>query len=216
MSEVKKRAYSSAVRQEQAAQTRARIVEAAAALFAEEGYGRTSIKAIAERAGVAVDTVYAVFGTKARVLTAIIDARLAPAGDASVLDRPEARAVRDEPDQRRQIKLFARDMAALSTRVRPVFEILRTAPAVEPELAALLEEMEGYRLRNMRAFVGWVAAHGPLRTSVDRAAESVWVVASPEVGRMLCDSRGWTERQHAAWLEDALVRLLLPDPDSHD
>ncbi|HEX4984291.1 MAG TPA: helix-turn-helix domain-containing protein, partial [Ilumatobacteraceae bacterium] len=125
---VKKRSYSSAVRQEQAARTRTRIVEAAGALFEANGYARTTIREIAEQADVASDTVYAVFGSKARVLTALIDARLAPGADvANVMDRPEARAVRDEPDQHRQVHLFARDMATTASRVRGVFEILRTA-----------------------------------------------------------------------------------------
>ncbi|TML12379.1 MAG: TetR/AcrR family transcriptional regulator [Actinobacteria bacterium] len=131
---VKKRAYSSTVRQEQAAQTRARIVEAAGELFESNGYARTTIAAIADRAGVAADTVYTIFGGKARILTALIDVRLAPAtGVANVLDRPQAHAVRDEPDQRRQLSAFARDMAAVSARVRPVYE-MRSSPRWPPSM----------------------------------------------------------------------------------
>jgi AcrR family transcriptional regulator len=209
---VKKRAYRSPVRQEQAALTRARILEAAGDLFVSRGYGRTTIRQIAEQAGVSGDTVYAVFGTKARVLTALIDRRLAPApGTDSVLERPEAEAVRTEPDQRRQIHLFARDMAAVSERVRPVFEILRTAAAVDPAMGSVHAEMDSYRLRNMSQAAQWIAAHGPLRVDETRAGEIIWALASPDVGRMLCDGRGWTTEQYATWLEDALVRLLLPD-----
>ena len=62
----KKRSYSSAVREENAAQTRVRILEAAGDLFASNGYAGTTIREIADRANVAVDTVYAVFGNKAR------------------------------------------------------------------------------------------------------------------------------------------------------
>ena len=211
---VKKRAYSSPVRQEQAALTRARIVEAAGDLFIALGYARTTIRQIGEAANVSPDTVYAVFGTKARVLTALIDQRLAPApGVDNVLDRPEVRAVRDEPNQRRQLHLFARDMAAVSTRVRPVYEILRTASAVEPEMDAIRAEMDEYRLRNMRQAANWIAAHGPLRVDIDRASEIIWALASPDVSRMLCDGRDWTQDEYAEWLEDALVRLLLPVDD---
>jgi AcrR family transcriptional regulator len=207
---VKKRSYSSAVRQEQAAQTRARIVEAAGALFTSNGYGRTTIRAIADSAGVAVDTVYAVFGNKARVLTALIDARLAPTeGVANVMERPEAFAVRDEPDPRRQIHLFALDIAAISTRVRGVYEIMRTASTIEPEMAAIFAEMENYRLANMRRLAEWLAARAPLRVEIDRAAETIWALASPDVAKMLCDGRGWTEAEHAAWLEDMLEHTLL-------
>ena len=208
---VKKRAYSSAVREEQATRTRARIIEAAGALFETNGYARTTIRQIAEEAGVASDTVYAIFGSKARVLTALIDSRLAPGvGIANVMDRPEAQAVRDEPDPRRQLHLFARDMAATAARVRGVFEILRTASAVEPEMAAILVEMNGYRLANMRRVANWIAEHGSLRVDVERAAEIIWVLASPDVATMLRDGRGWSVDEHAEWLEDALVRTLLP------
>jgi AcrR family transcriptional regulator len=207
-----RRPYSSAVRREQAAQTRSRIVEAAGELFLAAGYARTTIREIADRAGVAPDTVYAVFGSKARVLTALIDARLAPApGVANVMDRPEAQAVRDEPDARRQIELFAGDIAEISERVRPVYEILRTASAVEPDLAPVFAEMDGYRFRNMSQVANWFAARGPLRVDVDRAAEIIWTLASPDVARMLCDRQGWTREQYADWLADTLTRTLLPD-----
>jgi AcrR family transcriptional regulator len=207
---VKKRPYSSPVREEQAARTRARILGAAGELFEASGYGRTTVRQIAEAAGVAVDTVYAVFGNKARVLTALIDQRMAPAaGVGNVLDRPEAQAVRDEPDQRRQLHLFALDMAAVSTRVRPVYEILRTASAVEPEMAAIHAEMDGYRLQNMTEAARWLEAHGPLRVEVDRAGEIIWALASPDVARMLCDVRGWTQDEYATWLEGTLAAALL-------
>jgi AcrR family transcriptional regulator len=208
---VKKRQYASAVRQEQAAQTRTRIVEAAGVLFASHGYARTTIREIAEAADVAADTVYAVFGNKARVLTALIDARLAPPGVDNVTERAQAQAVRNEPDQRRQLHLLARDIAAISTRVRPMYEIMRTASAVEPDMATVFAEMDGYRLHNMRQVAGWIAARGPLRFEVDRAAETIWAIASPDVARMMCEGRRWTEADYAEWLEDVLVRTLLPE-----
>jgi AcrR family transcriptional regulator len=206
------RKYSSAVRDEQAARTRTRIVDAASALFLERGYARTTMKDIADGAGVARDTVHAVFGSKARVLTALIDARLVP--DESVVNvtqRPDAQAVKHELDQRKQLELFAKFIAATSTRLRPVFEILRTASAVEPEMASVFEEMDRFRLANMQTYAKWVAARGPLRVSTKRAGEVIWTLASPDVGRMLCDELGWSEAQHARWLADTLIRTLLPD-----
>lgn len=209
---VKKRSYDSPVRQEQAAQTRARIVEAAAGLFEAAGYARTTIREIADAAGVAVDTVYATFGSKPRVLTAVIDDRLsAGTGVANVMERPEAIAVRDEPDQRRQLALLARDLASVVARVGPVFEIMRTAASVEPRMAAVYAEMQGYRAQNLRRAVEWVAAHGPLRVSVDAAADTLWVLAAPDVARLLCQGKGWSTDDYAAWLEDLLVRTLLLD-----
>jgi hypothetical protein len=53
-----------------------------------------------------------------------------------------------------------------------------------------------------------------LRIDVDRAGQIIWALASPDVARMFCDGQGWTQEQYAEWLEDALVRVLLPD-DGH-
>jgi AcrR family transcriptional regulator len=208
---VKKRAYRSDFRRQQAALTRTAIVDAAADLFVSEGYARTTIRAIAERAGVAPDTVYATFGAKVRVLTGVIDDRLAPPGVDNVMERPEAQAVRTEPDQSNQLRRFAHDIASLSTRVRPIFEVLRTASASEPEVRAVFDEMEAYRFTNMARVATWLSEQGPLRVDRDRAAAIIWTLASPDVARMLCDVQGWSEAEHAEWLASALAASLLPD-----
>jgi len=207
-----KRKYSSVVREEQAARTRTRILDAASELFLEHGYARTTMKDIAAQADVARDTVHAIFGSKARVLTALIDQRLVPDDSvANVTQRPDALAIRDEVDQRQQIELLARFIAGISTELRPVFEILRTASAVEPEMAKVFEEMDRFRLKNMQTYARWIAARGSLRVSTRRAGEMIWALASLDVARMLCDEIGWTESQHARWLADTLIRTLLPD-----
>lgn len=209
---VKPRRYQSRLRQEQAALTRQRILDAAGELFVRRGYGTTSIRQIADAAAVAPDTVYATFGSKARLLTAVLDIRLAPGGEASILDRPEVRRLREERDPRQFLRAFARDYAVMSERVRPASEVLRTAKAVEPEMAVVREEVEGNRFQFMRTVVEWLADITTLRTSVERAAQIVWTLASPDVGRMLCDVQGWTSDEYATWLEETLSETLLPNP----
>ncbi len=206
---VKKRAYTSALRTEQAARTRRLIVEAAAELFVSAGYARTTIKEIALHAGVAPDTVYAIFGTKVRVLTAVLDLRLAPGGEENILETDQPRAMRDEPDQCRQLRMFAWDIAAISARIRPIFEVLRTAAAVEPEVEEVFAEMEQHRLAHMRQVAAWLARRGPLMVSRNRAGEIIWTLTSPDVGRMLCDVQGWSQAEHATWLEGTLACALL-------
>ncbi|MCA1695440.1 MAG: TetR/AcrR family transcriptional regulator [Actinobacteria bacterium] len=205
---VKSRRYHSPVRQEQAGRTRRRILDAAGELFVRQGYG-TSIRAIAEAAQVAPDTVYATFGSKARLLTALLDLRLAPGGETSLLDRPEAQRMREASDPVRLLRLFARDYATFSARARPVSEVLRTAKAVEPEMTAVREEIEAYRFEYMRAIVVWLAELTELLVPVDRASQIVWALASPDVGRMLCDVQGWTADEYADWLTETLVGSLL-------
>ncbi len=209
MKPVKTRGYNSPVRREQAARTRQRILDAAGDLFVRQGYGTTSVRQIAGAAHVAPDTVYATFGSKARLLTALLDIRLAPGGQSSILDRPQTQAIREERDPRQMLRLFARDYAAMSERVRPVSEVLRTAKAVEPQMAAVREEMEAHRFEYMQTIVHWLAKRTKLRMPVNRAAQIVWALASPDVGRMLCDVQGWTTGEYAYWLEDTLATALL-------
>src|SRR6478735_957751 len=91
------RPYSSAVREEQARRTRARIVHAADELFRERGYAKATMKGIAERSGVARDTVHAIFGSKAALSPAIVDLRLVPDESVpNVADAPEGQAVKNE------------------------------------------------------------------------------------------------------------------------
>jgi AcrR family transcriptional regulator len=204
------RSYSSRVRDEQAARTRIRIVEAADELFRERGYTGTTMKDVAERAGVARDTVHAVFGTKARLLPAIIDLRLVP--DESVLnvsDTPQGQAVMNEPDRARQIERFAEFITGLNVALRPVFLVLRDAAGSEPEVAEMLATLEKNRMRNMHLYASWFAARGPLRMSTRKAAETIFAIVSPDVGRLVCDELGWSQKQHAAWVADVLKQALL-------
>ncbi len=103
-----KRSYSSVRRQAQARETRQSILDAALELFVASGYAATSIQAIAERAAVAVQTVYAVFGTKRELLRQLIESTIT--GDdhpLPITERHEAQAVAAEPDGRRRAELDA-------------------------------------------------------------------------------------------------------------
>lgn len=170
------------------------------------------MKDIAARAGVARDTVHAVFGNKARLIPAIIDLRLVP--DESVLnvaDSPQDRAVMNETDPARQIELFADFITRLNVVLRPVLPIVRAAAPGEPEVAKTLRMLERNRMKNMRLYANWFAARGPLRMSTAKAADTIFAIVSPDVGHLLCDELGWSQRRHAAWVADVLKRTLLPD-----
>jgi AcrR family transcriptional regulator len=207
------RRYDSALRKEQARQTRARMLDAAQRLFAERGYASTTMDAIAAEAGVAVDTVYAGFGSKRGVLSALMDVRVG--GDdqpVELLDRSGPQAVRRETDQRRQVATFARDVTGIIERARPVDDVIRGAAAVDIEIAAMRANLQEVRFQNMRRFVSWLTANGPLRSGVgeDDAAAIVWSLTSPEIHRLLRVDRAWSAEQYAEWLGQTLTLTLLP------
>jgi AcrR family transcriptional regulator len=214
-----KRRYSSTRRQAQAAETHRQIVAAAGKLFAELGYTGTTIDDIAREAGIAVQTVYAHFGSKRAILTRLVEVSVG--GDEApvpILERPEPQAVRHEPDQQRQLRLFAHGIGEIMARMSTIFEIMRAAAKAEPEIAELLQQLLAERLQNLTRFAGWVAANGPLRGDLDVAAagETIWLLTSAEVYRLLTVDRGWTRDQYEHWLGTTLVTLLLPSHTAQD
>ena len=208
-----RRPYRSRLRAEQAAQTRLRILEASGDLFAERGYGATTIDAVAARAGVAVDTVYATFGTKKGMLSALIDLRVTGSGEGSdVLAGEGPRALRKVSNQRQMLAGFAADIVPRIERVRPIDDVMQSAGAIDPEIAELRARMQENRFSKLRTFIEWLAANGALRRDmdVDEAATIAWTLTSPEVNRLLRDVRGWSSQRYQEWLSATLVRVLLP------
>ncbi len=207
-----KRKYVSHRRQAQARETQGQIVQAARRLFIERGYTGTTIEQIATEAGVAVETVYATFGSKRVVLSRLISASVV--GDTEpvpLLERQGPQAVRRERDQHRQIALFATDIREILERVGPVFGVMRTAAETERDIAAMLQSLLDERMQGITQFVVWLASNGPLREglAVPDAAETVWTLTSAEVHHLLTVDRRWPGDHYEEWLRDSLTRLLL-------
>lgn len=208
-----RRPYRSRVRAEQAAQTRLRILEASGELFAERGYVATTIDAVAARAGVAVDTIYAIFGTKKGLLSALIDLRVTGSTEGSdVLAGEGPRALRTMSDRRQMLAGFAADIVARIERVRTIDDVMQSAAVIDPDIADLRARMQENRFSKLRTFTEWLAANGALRRhmDVDEAAAIVWTLTSPEVNRLLRDVRGWSSQRYQQWLTTTLPRVLLP------
>lgn len=210
-----KRRYNSTRRQALARETRYQILDAARKLFITHGYAGTTMEALAQEAGVAVETVYATFGSKRAVLTRLVDVSvLGDEESMPLLDRPDPQAVRKEPDQRRQIRLFTHGISAIMDRAGPLWGVIRSAAYSDDEIAAILRRMLTTRHDNLLAFVGWVERNGPLRAGLnaEEAADTVWSVSSAEVHHLLTVDRGWPAERYEQWLGDTLIALLLP-PD---
>lgn len=180
---VKRRRYESPVRRERARQTRAAVVQAAHRRLLSDGYAPTTLAAVANDASVSVDTVYAVFGGKRGLLAAVMDVNVG--GDdepVAVLDRELPQRMRAESDQRTQIALFASGMAVELERMRPLDDVLRSAAAVDPDVAAARHQQNDVqRHAAMTVVVGWIRDRGPLHAGLGEstAADVVWTLTSP-------------------------------------
>jgi AcrR family transcriptional regulator len=210
--EVKGRPYDSRRRQAQSQRTRERILEAARDLMLERGYRATTISAVATRAGVNVDTIYAAVGRKPVILRELIERAISGTDHAvEAEDRDYVRAVQAEPDPVRKLAIYADAMGRIQARMAPLFLALRDASTTEPEAEEVWQAISRRRAANMRRFVGDLRDAGGDRAgqSVDEAADVVWALASSELYVLLTVERGWTRRRYQRWLADSWCRLLL-------
>lgn len=208
-----RRSYRSPVRQERARANRVAILEAATRLFVEGGYPATSVASIAAEAGVSEDLVYVQFKNKRQLLVEVLNYSVTGETDGPrVLEQEGPQAVRAEKDQRRQIAMFAADIAGRTARARPIDDVMKSAALVDDVIADKRLHLQRTRLRNLTAFVTWVAGNGPLRDglSVDEAAATVWALTGPDMHRMLVDDLGWPQRRFAGWIHTTLEAALLP------
>ena len=208
-----RRPYDSSRRREQAAQTRRDIVTAAGTLFRDRGYG-VSMPEIAAEAGVVVETVYRIFGTKAGLFRAVVEALLA--GGAARAERPveerdAIRALIEEPDPARQVAQYAATQpGSTAGRARSCGRSATRRPG-DPELTALWAEMETWRYEGQGRFVGMLAGRGALRAGrpLDEAKAVVWTLCSLAVYDQLVIDRGWDDDRYEAWLAETLACELL-------
>lgn len=208
-----KRAYNSTARRLQSEQTRRSILEAARKLFLERGYDGTTIQAIAAEAGVAPETIYAIFGSKLAMLQKILQAGLT--GDykpVSFLEREHIQENLRNPDQKNLIFLFAKDIYQIMTRISPVFTLLRVTARTNPEISVYLKELLEERRQAMNKVVAALQRAGPLREnlSAEQARDTIWALSSAEMFDLLTHDLQYTEEQYVSWLSSSLYRLLLP------
>ena len=209
--DVKPRAYRSTLRAEQAQETRRRIRDAADALFLERGYTDVSMDDIARSAGVARQTVFSAFGSKARVLKEAVDVRLA--GDdapVSLAERPAARRMLASSDPVEAIRRSAKLIVDVALRVAPLWPALRQAAAVDSEIADLLRTYDRARHEGIGEVVDVVAKLGALRRGRSRAKakDAVFLLTDPSTVDH-AERLGWSRADLERWYTDCLSALLL-------
>jgi AcrR family transcriptional regulator len=206
------RRYASPQRTAQAAATRHAILEAARDLFSERGYVATPVSAIAARAGVAVDTVYAAVGKKPELMRALIESALS--GTDEVIpaeERDYVVRVRAAPTAQAKLAIYAAAIAAIGLRMAPVHRALREASVTDAGCAQLRAQISSRRAANMRLFAADLRATGELREELSdvEVADIVWSMNAAEYYDLLVTERGWTPGRFGEWLLDAWTRLLL-------
>jgi AcrR family transcriptional regulator len=206
------RSYDSPRRREQAAATRREILEAARRLFEQHGYAGTSMAAIASEARISLKTVYLAFETKSGLLRALWHLLLrGDEEDVPVGERPWFRAVLEEPDPERQLRLNVRNAKQVRGRLGSLLEVIRNAATQDPEIDALWNRIQTDFYDNQRSVIEALHRKQALKPELDvaRATDILWTLNHPNVYRLLVTDRGWTPDHHEEWLADLLCSLLL-------
>jgi TetR/AcrR family transcriptional regulator, regulator of autoinduction and epiphytic fitness len=199
-----KRAYNSSRRAAQAAQTRADVLAAAIECFGDTGWSGTTLHAVAERAGVAVETVYNGFGTKKQLLREAMD--VAVVGDAEPIplaERPEWAEMQRGTRAERIAKGVALN-ADIQTRSARVWSAILEAARVDADVAAFRDETEARRAFDLQRGLQLV-----LRKPVEgRPYDVLFTLYGPEAYVVLTEARGLTRAQYEAVLAETTLKLV--------
>jgi len=200
------RPYTSPTRERQAVDTRRRIVEAAQGLLQSKGYAGMTVDAIAQQAGVASQTVYAIFRSKIGILAELLDqASYGPDYRELVRQAFESQA----PAAR--LGFAARIARTIYDTQSSTLDLLRGAGVIIPDLARLLKERESKRYEAQHEMISGLEQMGALRRGLDpqSARDVFWTLTSREIYRMLVLEREWTSQAYEDWLRATLIVALL-------
>lgn len=208
---VKRRTQQSPLRNAQAAATRARILDTAAAVFADKGYERTRIEDIAAEAGVAYPTVYKAFRSKPAVLTAAVTRAMTGGEEGPVGGQAWFQEQLDSPDGATQLRLVARNARRLYDRAARLIEIVRIAAASDDQAAALWTTIDAQRVERSRITAKNLATKATLRAPVPATARTLWALTLPEIYVLQVHHGELSADQYQRWLADLLIAALI-DP----
>jgi AcrR family transcriptional regulator len=202
-----KRRYHSPLRQEQALATRNRILDAALALFGRQGYGATSIAAIAREAGVVAETIYATFGSKRGIIDGLVE-RAAPPMVVGEIKSAWAASAGDPAAQLAVVARFSTSFWGQNDALATVF---RTGTG-DADIADEWSKRQGAR-RDLFAHMlaAWPDSAFRAGLSRERATDILWGLATDEVFHLFVRERGWSAKDFEGWLLAALRREILAD-----
>jgi AcrR family transcriptional regulator len=191
------------------------MIEAAADSILAQGYPATTIAGVAHRAGVAVQTVYFTFHTKAALFMEVV-IWLSAGSDAGtpVMERPWVREAREAPAPQRTVALMVEHGTDIFRRLLPVWPSIQAARASDEDFATRFGAVVAARRNGMRALIAALAARRGLRrgVSVDQAAETFFLLQSPELLSLATTELGWPLERFKAWTYVSMLPLLATSP----
>lgn len=198
-------------RRARARATQGRIARAALGLFCEHGYSGTTMAHIAEAAGVAVQTVYFTFHTKAAVLSRAYDLAVMGEGDPQVpWEQPWYREMAAAGDVAEALGRLVAGVGEITRRLTPLHVVAAGSAASDPEVAEVVDRHERWRAEGYRGMLEVLLAKAPLRAGLtpDRANDLLLLYAGMDAYHALVEVAGWPHDEWVAWTEAAIAHEL--------
>lgn len=191
------------------------IRDAAGELFIANGYTGTTMRAIAERAGVAEATLYNLFRTKAELLLEVFRDRVKGGGETSLKVRH--RRIESLSDPFEMIDLFCETDRLVAMRALPLLRVVLEAAAMDEDVAKHAEAQETFRYEDQAYLLEALARLGHLRKDkpYEYLKRGLWLLAAPELWLKALDA-GWDMETFSDWKAEALQALLLTDARPRD
>ncbi|OUC97422.1 TetR/AcrR family transcriptional regulator [Streptosporangium minutum] len=198
-------------RAQKAQETRRRILAAALELFVRDGYGATNLQDVADKAGVAVQTIYFVFGNKRALLKELVDVTIA--GDdepVATMDRPWYVAALAAGTAQDMLRAYIAGTTAVLARVAPILKVLEAAAASDPEISALWPQDEDPRFAVQERAAAALVTKPGARTDipVEYTADLLYGLLSPELYLLFVQERGWRRERWEQWVTQTLNAQL--------
>lgn len=203
------RTYSSPKRQAEAARTRQAIVDAAATLFSRDGYPATTMKGIAERAGVSVQSVH-LAGPKAALLVAAFERTFAgDEGRHSLSERPALVEILSRPDLADVVAGWLEFVADANRRTARISRAMQVAAEVDPLAAEAVADLDARRRRDLGIAAGWAVGRGLLAPArAEQATDELNYLVGPETYDFFVLRSGWSGERYLEWLHATLLDLF--------
>lgn len=203
------RTYSSPRRQAEAERTRAAILDAAATLFSRVGYPATTMKDIAQEAGVSVQSVH-LAGPKAALLISAFERAFAgDEGRHSLSERPAMAEIMSREDPMDAMRGWLDYVTQANTRTAGLSRAMAVAAETDSIAADAVADLDARRRADIGLAARWLIDRGMLHASeVERATDELNHLVGPETYAFFVLRSGWSEATYRGWLEVTMLGLL--------
>lgn len=204
------RQYTSPLRQERAKQTRLAIIEAALQLFLERGYGQTSIRQIAESAGVAERTVYTAFPDKPALLMGMASQLYYGTPELAAAEADFMEQVAMEPRVAERLRMvITKSTDGLEQGAAALYRIVSSAAIGDPRLQGFMAEMIELRHEDIRKYTTVILGQAPSEDALpEPLIDKIEAITSDDVYLILSQERGWSRNEYETFMVQCCLSIF--------